>query len=126
MRAFLLGLLTIFWSTLAMGGTLYTFNGGGTTGTWSTAATWTTDPTGSTSINSRVPVTGDVLVVTNSFLLSLTADVTLTSLAVTVQRGGVLDLGTNKFTGTLDKPFRQGHATRWRALFPNRNHQQLR
>ncbi len=85
-----------------MGGTLYTFNGGGTTGNWGTAASWTTDPTGSTSVNSRVPVTGDVLVVTNSYLLSLTADVTLTSLAVTVQRGGVLDMSTYKFTGTLD------------------------
>ncbi len=85
-----------------MGGTLYTFNGGGTTGAWTTATTWTTDPTGSTSVNSRLPVAGDVLVVTNSYLLTLTADVTLTSLAVTVQRGGVLDMGTKKFTGTLD------------------------
>ena len=102
MKAFLLGFLAIFWSSVAMGGTLYTFNGGGTTGNWSTASTWTTDPTGSTSVNPRVPIAGDVLVVTNSFVLSLTADVTLTSLAVTVQRGGVLDMGISKFTGTLD------------------------
>ena len=85
-----------------MGGTLYTFNGGGTTGNWTDAGTWTTDPTGSTSINSRIPVAGDVLVVTNSYVLTLTADVALTSLAVTVQRGGMLDMGINKFTGTLD------------------------
>ena len=63
MKAFILGLLATFWSTLAMGGTLYTFNGGGTTGLWTDAGTWTTDPTGSTSINSRIPNSGDDVVV---------------------------------------------------------------
>jgi len=76
--------------------TLYTFNGGGTTGNWNDASTWTTDPTGSTAINQRVPKASDNVVVTNSFVVTLNANVasSITGLNVTVQRGGSLDLGT--------------------------------
>ena len=100
MKAFLLGLLATFWSTLAMGGTLYTFNGGGTTGLWTDAGTWTTDPTGSTSINSRLPNSGDDVVVTNSFVVTLSSGLSAaqTPISITVQRGGVLDLSSPTFT----------------------------
>ncbi|MGI4760058.1 MAG: T9SS type A sorting domain-containing protein [Janthinobacterium lividum] len=76
--------------------TLYTFNGGGTTGNWTDQNIWTTDPTGSTAINQRVPKANDNVVVTNSFVVTLNANVasTITGLNVTVQRGGVLDLKT--------------------------------
>jgi fibronectin-binding autotransporter adhesin len=96
MRAFILGLLAVFWSGLAMGQTLYTFNGGGTTGDWNTASTWTTDPTGSTAINQRVPKAGDNVVVTNSYVVTLSSNIatSITGLNVTVQRGGQLDLKT--------------------------------
>ncbi|GAB3871041.1 hypothetical protein GCM10028824_20380 [Hymenobacter segetis] len=77
-----------------MGQTLYTFNGGGTTGDWDAAYSWTTDPTGSTSINARVPAANDNVVITNSFVLSVKNLVAATGLNVTVQKGGVLDLTT--------------------------------
>ncbi|GAB2861311.1 hypothetical protein GCM10027044_21880 [Hymenobacter ruber] len=83
-----------------MGQTLYTFNGGGTSGDWDAAYSWTTDPTGSTSINPRVPNNNDNVVITNSFVLSVKNPVAATGLNVTVQKGGVLDL-TNPTTNQL-------------------------
>ena len=83
-----------------MGQTLYTFNGGGTTGDWDVAYSWTTDPTGSTSINSRVPNNNDNVIITNSFVLSVRNPVPATGLNVTVQKGGVLNL-TNAATNQL-------------------------
>jgi fibronectin-binding autotransporter adhesin len=81
-----------------MGQTLYTFNGGGTTGNWNSASTWTTDPTGSTALNQRVPTTGDNVVVTNSYVVTVTAAVPATGLNLTIQRGGVLDLTSSAAT----------------------------
>ncbi|GAB3579039.1 hypothetical protein GCM10027345_18600 [Hymenobacter daeguensis] len=97
----------------------YTFNGGGTSGNWNNPATWTTDPTGSTSLNGRVPGNGDIAVITNSFVLNLTADVSTTSLTVIIQRGGSLDLGaTAGFTSTLTRLAGQGTLRVGRAYFP--------
>jgi hypothetical protein len=78
-----------------MGQTLYTFNGGGTTGNWNNASTWTTDPTGSTRVASRVPMSGDNVVVTNSFAVTVNSAVSATGLKITIQRGGSLDLQTS-------------------------------
>jgi fibronectin-binding autotransporter adhesin len=72
--------------------TYYTFNGGGTTGDWNSASTWTTDPTGSTALNQRVPASGDNVVVTNSYVVTVASAVPATGLNLTIQRGGVLDL----------------------------------
>ena len=94
MKVLLLGLLAVFWSGTAVGQTLYTFNGGGTTGDWSSASTWTTDPTGSTRVSPRVPATGDNVVVTNSYVVKVTNPVSATGLKITIQRGGSLDLQT--------------------------------
>ena len=92
-----------------MGQTLYTFNGGGTSGTWTDASIWTTDPTGSTSINPRIPMNGDNVVVTNSFVVYVNSAVTSTGLSITVQRGGVLDLTTPTATfATLNSLSGQG------------------
>jgi fibronectin-binding autotransporter adhesin len=51
--------------------TLYTFNGGGTTGNWNSASTWTTDPTGSTRVAPRIPNTNDNVVITNSYVVTV-------------------------------------------------------
>ncbi|MVN76585.1 T9SS type A sorting domain-containing protein [Hymenobacter sp. HMF4947] len=98
MKTFLLGLFAIFWSNLAIGQTLYTFNGGGTSGNWNNSNTWTTDPTGSTKVASRVPTANDNVVVTNSFVVSVTDPIATTGLKVTIQRGGVLDLTSSTAT----------------------------
>ncbi|MET4076455.1 T9SS type A sorting domain-containing protein [Hymenobacter sp. UYCo722] len=109
MKAFLLGLLALLWSTLAMGGTLYTFNGGGTSGNWTDQNIWTTDPTGSTLINSRVPANGDAVVITNSFVVFVNSAIATTSLDLTIQRGGVLDLQSASATfATLNSLSGQG------------------
>jgi fibronectin-binding autotransporter adhesin len=89
--------------------TLYTFNGGGTTGDWNSTSTWTTDPTGSTAINQRVPVANDNVVVTNSYIVTLSSNIssTISGLNLTIQRGGVLDLGIYT-TPTLNSLAGQG------------------
>lgn len=103
-----------------MGQTLYTFNGGGTSGSWDDASIWTTDPTGSTSIGARIPATNDNVVVTNSFVVLLNNSVTATGLNVTVQRGGVLDLTSTAsgFASTLTRLAGQGTLRIGRPYFP--------
>ncbi|RZL16776.1 MAG: hypothetical protein EOO62_00230, partial [Hymenobacter sp.] len=121
MRVFVLGLLAVFWGSSAFGKTLYTFNGGGTTGNWSSANTWTTDPTGSTRVGQSVPTTGDAVVVTNSFVLKVPTQVTTSGLSITIQRGGVLDLTsttTDAFSNTLSRLAGQGTLRIARAYFP--------
>ena len=119
MKAFLLGLFAIFWSTLAMGGTLYTFNGGGTNGTWTDPSIWTTDPTGSTLINSRVPANGDAVVVTNSFVVYVSSAIATTGLDLTIQRGGVLDLQSTAATfATINSLSGQGTLRIGAPYFP--------
>jgi fibronectin-binding autotransporter adhesin len=103
-----------------MGQTLYTFNGGGTSGSWDDASIWTTDPTGSTSIGARVPATNDNVVVTNSFVVVLNSSVPTSGLTITVQRGGVLDLtsATSGFASTLTRLAGQGTLRIGRPYFP--------
>jgi hypothetical protein len=118
-RALLL-LFILFLASIAASaqGSLYTFNGGGTSGNWNVASTWTTDPTGSTSVGARVPANGDNVFITNSFVALLTANVANTSLTITVQRGGTLDLGTFTFTNTLTRLAGQGTLRVNAAYFP--------
>ncbi len=114
-------LLLAHLSALAQA-SLYTFNGGGTSGSWNDPGSWTTDPTGSTSVNGRVPAAGETAVITNSFVLNLTADVATTGLTVVIQRGGSLDLGaTAGFTSNLTRLSGQGTLRIGRAYFPTVN-----
>ncbi|GAA4032879.1 hypothetical protein GCM10022409_16460 [Hymenobacter glaciei] len=102
-----------------MGGTLYTFNGGGTNGLWTDASIWTTDPTGSTSINSRVPANGDAVVITNSFVVYVNSAISTTGLDLTIQRGGVLDLQSAAATfATLNSLSGQGTLRIAAPFFP--------
>ena len=119
MRALLLGLLTFLCSHLAVGKTLYTFNGGGTEGNWTDRTIWTTDPTGSTGINQSVPANGDNVFVTNSFTVYVTGAISTTGLSITVQKGGVLDLQTAASTfATLSSLAGQGTLRIGAPYFP--------
>ena len=119
MKSLLLGLLVLLLSTTAFGQTLYTFNGGGTTGNWTDPTIWTTDPTGSTSIGSRLPTNNDNVVVTNSFVVSVSSPVASTGLSITIQKGGVLNLtGTAPTFGTLARLAGQGVLRIAQPYFP--------
>ena len=104
----------------SMGQTLYTFNGGGTSGNWEDAAVWTTDPTGSTSVGARTPLSGDNLVVTNSYVLRLNTTESATNLNVLIQRGGMLDLtgAASGFANPLARLAGQGTLRVARPYFP--------
>jgi fibronectin-binding autotransporter adhesin len=120
MKILLLGLFALFWSNLAIGQTLYTFNGGGTSGNWEDSNTWTTDPTGSTSVGGRVPGSNDNVVITNSFVVLLNSNIVAANLTINVQRGGVLDLANASagFSNTLTRLAGQGTLRIARPYFP--------
>jgi hypothetical protein len=119
-KLFLLFLLSLVYLTATAQVSFYTFNGGGTSGNWNDPGAWTTDPTGSTSVNGRVPAAGETAVITNSFVLNLTADVPTTGLTVVIQRGGSLDLGaTAGFTSNLTRLAGQGTLRIGRPYFPS-------
>jgi fibronectin-binding autotransporter adhesin len=102
--------------------TLYTFNGGGTTGNWNSASTWTTDPTGSTRVAPKIPAANDNVVITNSYVVTVSSAIATTGLKITIQRGGVLDLTmngtTDAFSSTLSRLAGQGTLRIARAYFP--------
>lgn len=77
--------------------TLYSYQ----TGNWNTTNTWTTDPSGTELTGSRVPQSGDNIVVLNSYTVTLTADVATTDHNITVESGGILDMAGYMFTGGL-------------------------
>lgn len=105
---------------MAIGQTLYTFNGGGTTGDWNSTNTWTTDPTGSTRVLPRVPAANDNVVVTNSFVVTVNNPITTTGLKITIQRGGVLDLTSSTATfAQLSSLSGQGTLRIASPLFPD-------
>ncbi|RZJ93029.1 MAG: hypothetical protein EOO60_06315, partial [Hymenobacter sp.] len=119
MKILLLGLLAVLYSHLAIGQTLYTFNGGGTSGSWDDPTIWTTDPTGSTSVGARVPANSDNVVVTNSFVVQVSSSVAATGLSITVQKGGILDLTTTAgFANALTRLAGQGTLRIGRPYFP--------
>ena len=120
MKALVIVLLFALWGNESLGQTLYTFNGGGTTGAWTDASTWTTDPTGSTSINARVPdATYNNVVITNSFVVSVASGITTAGLNITIQRGGVLDLTSAAATfATLNSLGGQGTLRIGAPYFP--------
>lgn len=96
-------LLLLLSSTASWAATYYTFVGGGTSGPWNnsgTTKTWTTDPTGQTIVGSPAaePQPSDALVILNGYTVLLTANVTTTGHAITIQSGGVLDQAAFSFS----------------------------
>ncbi|GAA4359518.1 hypothetical protein GCM10023185_26170 [Hymenobacter saemangeumensis] len=81
--------------------TLYTFNGGGTTGIWNDPTTWTTDPSGSTQVNPAVPISAQQVVILNGYTVQLAQNQSNNNMRITIQAGGVLDLRTFTFTNAV-------------------------
>ncbi len=62
-------------------------------GDWSSANTWTTDPSGNTLVSPMVPGAGDQVIILNG--RTVTTSVSRTVGSVTINSGGVLDLGAS-------------------------------
>jgi hypothetical protein len=62
-------------------------------GDWGNANTWTTDPSGNTLVSPMVPDAGDQVVILNG--RTVTTSVARTVGSVTINNGGVLDLGAS-------------------------------
>ena len=61
-------------------------------GNWNSANTWTTDPSGNTLVSPMVPQAGDQIIILNGRTVNNMAAATTVG-SVTIQQGGVLDLG---------------------------------
>jgi hypothetical protein len=62
-------------------------------GDWGNANTWTTDPSGNTLVSPMVPTAGDQVVILNG--RTVTTSISRTVGSVTINGGGILDLGTS-------------------------------
>jgi hypothetical protein len=71
------------------------------TGPWNDENTWTTDPSGTELIGNRVPQADDRVVILDGYTVTLTADVTTTGNAVSVENGAFLDMAGYRFTNGL-------------------------
>lgn len=69
--------------------TLYSYQ----SGSWHNANTWTEDPSGTTLVNPVIPGTEDNIVILNGRTVTLTQNVTQTDQSITINNGGILDLG---------------------------------
>ncbi len=63
-------------------------------GDWNSANTWTTDPSGNTLVSPMVPQAGDQIIILNGRTVNNMAAATTVG-SVTIQQGGVLDLGSS-------------------------------
>ena len=70
-------------------GTYYSYQ----SGPWNDPVTWTTDPSGTLSVNPKVPVETDRVVILNGRTVSTTANGE-NVLSLVINEGGTLDLGT--------------------------------
>ncbi len=96
-RIFILFLFLFAKQAIAYGTNLYSYQ----TGNWNNVDTWTTDPGGTTLVGSQVPANGDVVVILSSRTVSLPANISTTGLDVTINSGGILNMGAFGFTSVL-------------------------
>jgi hypothetical protein len=95
--------------------TLYSYK----SGSWNDIDTWTTDPGGTTLVGSQVPTNGDIVVILTSRTVTLPGNIATTGLDVTINSGGILDLGNYQFTSTLAALRGQGTLQLSSANFPS-------
>ncbi len=96
-RIFILFLLLFAKQAIAYGTNLYSYQ----TGDWNNIDTWTTDPGGTTLVGSQVPANGDIVVILSSRTVNLPANISTTALDITINSGGILNMGAYRFTNTL-------------------------
>lgn len=71
------------------------------TGDWNIATTWTSDPGGTTQVGSTIPGNNDRVVILDGRTVSLPVDIGSSSLDITINAGGILDMSTYQFTAGL-------------------------
>lgn len=88
-------------------------------GSWSDFSTWTHDPSGTTQVGSTIPGTNDYVVILSNRSVTLPADVATSGLNVTINDGGILDLGVHQFTSVLNTLRGQGMLRLGSESFPS-------
>jgi len=96
-KLLILSLFIIGEQTCTYGTNLYSYQ----SGDWNNTDTWTTDPGGTTLVGSQVPANGDIVIILSSRTVYLTGNVTATSLDISINSGGILNLADYRFTNTL-------------------------
>jgi hypothetical protein len=111
---FVLLLMILIISSAKSQTTYYTYK----SGTWNDIDTWTTDPGGTTLVGSQIPTNGDAVVVLMSRTVTLTNDTATTTLDITINSGGILDIGDYSFTSGLTALRGKGKLRLSSANFP--------
>lgn len=73
--------------------TLYSYQNGN----WDNPTTWTSDPSGTLQVGNTIPGTNDRVVILTGRTVTLTADVAVVGLDITIDDGGFLDMATYRF-----------------------------
>jgi hypothetical protein len=87
-------------------------------GSWSDTTTWTLDPSGTTQIGSAIPANNDYVVILSNRNVYLPSDIATTNMQVTINDGGILDIGTYKFTSGLNTLAGDGEIRIASSYFP--------
>ncbi|NOQ27755.1 MAG: hypothetical protein GQ564_20520 [Bacteroidales bacterium] len=111
---FVLLLMILIMSSAKSQTTYYSYK----SGTWNDIDTWTTDPGGTTLVGNSLPTDGDNVVILMSRTVTLTADTTTTTLDITINSGGILDIGDYSFTDGLTALRGEGTLRLSSANFP--------
>jgi hypothetical protein len=109
-----------YW-TLGKSGTYYSYQ----TGDWNNPTTWTSDPSGTLQLGNTLPGYNDNVVILSGRTVSISGAVaplgaiTPTSMNVTINGGGILDLTTFGFANPLSSLSGQGTLRLASAAFPS-------
>ena len=88
------------------------------TGDWNTPSTWTSDPSGTLQLGNTVPGVNDLVVILSGRTVSLTSNVVSTTIDLTIDGGGYLNMNSFGFTSGLQALRGQGTLQLASASFP--------
>ena len=78
------------------------------TGNWNTPSTWTSDPSGTLQNGSTIPNFNDNVIILTGRTVSLTSDITVRCLNLTINSSGFLNMSTFSFTESKAEAKRLG------------------
>ncbi len=102
-----------YW-TMGKNSTYYSYQ----TGDWNTSSTWTSDPSGTVQIGSTVPGFNDNVTILSGRTVSISTNITTSSLNLTINSGGFLDMSTFAFTNGFSTLAGQGTIRLASVSFP--------
>lgn len=101
--------------TAGSAGTFYSYQ----SGDWNNPTTWTSDASGTTQVGNSVPGLDDVVVILSERDVTLSSNISALNLDVTINDGGVLNIGSYGFASDLKALRGEGRLKISTASFPS-------